>query len=171
MSKGSWILGAALVVPFLAGCPESDGIEIVRVEGIVTMEGKPMDKISLRFIPIGMGPESMALTDDQGHFVLHTMSEKPVDGAVVGLHKVVIIDTSIYTKPFRGRASETEDLTEGKSPRIAMKYSLIHNTQMEVSITKETKTLEVKVDPFDPNDPLAPGKPPKNPPPETPYER
>src|SRR5690606_21013092 len=139
MLKGSLIPGVLSVALLISGCGEEKEYEIVHVEGTVTMDGNPIDKISLRFVPEGLGPESMGKSDDSGHFVLTTIEEKPQDGAVVGLHKVVIIDTSIYTKPFRGRASETEDLTEGKVPRIAVKYSLIHDTEMQISITEETE--------------------------------
>jgi len=173
MSKRWGLLVVACIVPLLAGCAKPDGFEIVPVEGSVTMNGTPLEKISLRFIPTGQGPESRGISDAQGHFKLETIEadgKKPQDGAVVGLHKVVIIDTSIYTKPFRGRASEMEDLTEGKLPRISVRYGTIHSTQMEISVTGETKNLEVKVEPFDPKDPMAP-RPAGAPKPETPYER
>ena len=140
----------------MAGCPGPKGPEIAPAQGTVTMNGKPLEKIVLRFVPTGEGPESRAITDDQGHFVLKTTEEKPRDGATVGPHKVIIIDGSIYTKPFRGRASETEDLTEGKDPRISMKYSVLHAKPYEVNIASGENNLELKLDPFDGKSPLVP---------------
>jgi len=136
MQKSVQWLGMALLVPFVLGCGGSKPYSIVPVEGTLMMDGKPIDKIAVRFVPIEQGPESTGISDAQGHFVLHTTETKPEDGAVIGQHKVLLTDTSIYTKPFEGRASEGVDLTEGKSPRISIRYRVLHGTPLEVSVRR-----------------------------------
>jgi len=154
MQKSVQWLGMALLVPFVLGCGGSKPYSIVPVEGTLMMDGKPIDKIAVRFVPIEQGPESTGISDAQGHFVLHTTETKPEDGAVIGQHKVLLTDTSIYTKPFEGRASEGVDLTEGKSPRISIRYRVLHGTPLEVSVSEGTKALSLDVDAFDGMDAL-----------------
>lgn len=77
-------------------CGCSPGRLTERVEGIVTLDGKPLADIRVLFQPqeaehreCGIG--SYGLTDDQGHFVLR-MSDNDALGAVVGLHSVTLSD-------------------------------------------------------------------------------
>jgi hypothetical protein len=158
MNKALISLSIALTFPLFAGCGGAKPYEIVPVEGTITLEGQPIDKIAIRFIPVDQGPESTALSDAQGHFVLKTAEEDPKDGAVVGQHKVLLTDSSIYTKPFRGRASEEEDLTEGKMPRISIRHRVLHGSPLEVSVTAGDSNIELKAEPFDGMGALSPDK-------------
>ena len=82
------VLFAGLVVSWLAtpGCSSSDAPPLAEAEGTVTMNGKPLPNIGVVFFPTGSGPMSSGNTDENGRFVLTTIT--PKDGAVVGQHRV-----------------------------------------------------------------------------------
>jgi hypothetical protein len=68
------------------GCTKSDAPRTAPVEGIVTLNGKPLPNIGVVFFPLGSGPIASGNTDEQGIFSLTTV--KPNDGASVGEHRV-----------------------------------------------------------------------------------
>ena len=72
---------------FVLGC--SGGPAINEVEGVVTSNGKPLEKIQVNFYPNIDGPSSSALTDSSGKFVLNTIDSR--SGAVVASHKVTLL--------------------------------------------------------------------------------
>ena len=72
---------------FVLGC--SGGPAINEVEGVVTSNGKPLEKIQVNFYPNIDGPSSSALTDSSGKFVLKTTDSR--SGAVVASHKVTLL--------------------------------------------------------------------------------
>ena len=88
------ILLAMLIAIPMAGC--GSGVSTARVEGVVTLDGKPLSDIRILFQPdnkseesAGMG--SFALTDSSGKFVLK-LSDSQNEGAVVGGHTVTLAD-------------------------------------------------------------------------------
>jgi hypothetical protein len=58
------------------------------VEGTATLDGQPLAGATVSFIPEGGGQAANGLTDDEGHFRLHTV--KPNDGVHRGEYKVVV---------------------------------------------------------------------------------
>jgi hypothetical protein len=77
------------LLTFLAGCGggAGDAPETVAAKGTITVEGQPMAKLSVAFMPAN-GKPAMGETDDQGNFTLTT--NVPGDGAVVGTYKVSV---------------------------------------------------------------------------------
>jgi hypothetical protein len=78
----------------MAGCAPERLTEYV--EGVVTLDGKPLADIRVMFEPKSSGSRnsgvgSYGVTDQQGHFVLR-MSNSDVKGAVPGLHTVMLSD-------------------------------------------------------------------------------
>jgi hypothetical protein len=146
MSK-SWLTALAVLASFfVAGCAEPQA-KLVDVEGTVKLNGQPLEKVRVEFWPLNNGPQSAALTDAEGEFVLETL-DGTQKGAVVGKHKVVLKDMSIVTVPFRGRANEGVDMTEGKKPRTADKYTNVIKTPLEVEIAGENRGVALDVDPY-----------------------
>lgn len=70
----------------LTGC-WSDGPEIARVEGLVTMDGKPLPNAIVMFVPPG-GRPSACETDANGKYVLLFSAGRK--GAIPGLNRVEI---------------------------------------------------------------------------------
>ena len=105
-------------VMFLLGCG-GDGITIVPVEGTVTLDGQPLERIMVEFWPESEGPRSFASTDEQGHFVLTTDDGKR-QGAALGTHRITLKDMTVYNDKFLGRAAENmTNNSSGKKNRIA----------------------------------------------------
>ena len=82
-------IAIALVVIFVsslaaAGCRRSD---MAPVSGRVTFEGRPVPKAIVRFVPESR-PMAAAGTDDDGRYRLTT--RRPMDGAYIGRHKVIV---------------------------------------------------------------------------------
>jgi hypothetical protein len=110
------VLAAALAG--LAGC--GGGPQFAEVEGKVTPNGKPLDKIRVEFNPTGSGPRSVALTDAAGKFVLKA-DDGSRDGAVVGSHKVVLRDMGAFPDQLPKRAELEQDFAKGKKLQIRIK--------------------------------------------------
>lgn len=92
-SIGWWVVSAvALGWPAMAGC--GGGVRTVPVEGTVTVDGAPVEKVAVSFTPIGgqgtAGPGSSGVTDAQGRFSLRTIGDRRVTGAVPGKHRVTL---------------------------------------------------------------------------------
>jgi hypothetical protein len=81
----SWIVLAVVVVA-ASGC---GGGRLTKVRGVVTLDGKPLDRAGVAFEPIGgHGQPARGITASDGSFYLDTHA--PDDGAWPGEYKVVI---------------------------------------------------------------------------------
>ncbi len=80
------LLGLCL---FCIGCGGVAGPDLQTVTGKVTKGGKPLTGVTVTFSPVGPGPSSGGITNDEGKFVLLCQSGKA--GAVVGKHKAVLM--------------------------------------------------------------------------------
>jgi len=79
------LLSRAVLVLAAAGC--SGGSNPVLVEGVVTLDGNPLEGATVMFRP-EVGRPSVGKTDSAGKYVLRYTSER--DGAVPGKHVVSI---------------------------------------------------------------------------------
>lgn len=113
------------------GCGPS-GPELGRVEGTVTLDGKPLTGARVCFYPEAGGRTAEAVTDQQGHYVLSYTREGT--GAVAGVNKVSI---STYEEP----VSLDDGTKQGGVPeKVPAKY----NTQS--TLTREVKTGRQTID-------------------------
>jgi hypothetical protein len=130
----------------LPGCGKGEP-RLVEVEGMVLLKGQPLEKVRVEFSPLDDGPQSAGLTDSEGKFILATLTDSK-KGAVVGKHKVVLKDLSIFEGEFLGRAGAEVDMTKGRKPRISTKYSNVALTPIEMDVVDETRDLKFEVDPY-----------------------
>ena len=96
-------LAAAVVVALLAGCGKAPPPPIVEVEGVVRLDGRPLNRAQVRFLPlIDYGPEYVAsgVTDEAGRFKL-TCNGQP--GACAGENRVLVTEADI-PRPLQGKA-------------------------------------------------------------------
>ncbi|MCA9195709.1 MAG: hypothetical protein KDB03_28260 [Planctomycetales bacterium] len=114
---GSWLMAFSCVV--VVGCGSGN---TAKVEGVVTLDGKPLPDIRVLFQPENkdsenLGVGSFGLTDSEGKFVL-VLSDSESEGAVVGNHTVILSD-KLTEDP------EDSDAGFAKVPksRIPRKYS------------------------------------------------
>jgi hypothetical protein len=90
----------ALLVSFGCGQP----YKVAQVSGKVSMDGKPLPKALVTFVPMGSkendapGPTAWGATDDEGRYSLSITPAKP--GAVVGKCRIFI--TTIHSDPAVG---------------------------------------------------------------------
>jgi hypothetical protein len=85
-----------------SGCRQSD---MAPVSGRVTFEGRPVPKAIVRFLP-ELRPMAAAGTDDDGRYRLTT--RRPMDGAYIGRHKVVVAPWMPGTGDTSGVTAEPE---------------------------------------------------------------
>ncbi len=131
------------------GC--NKGPAVAEVVGIVKFDGKPLPNVKIMFAPNPqkgtVGPISAGLTDDQGRFKLTCEDER--EGAVVGWHKVVIIESgqNLYRTPRNGRRDDDEVVkvvkVKPKGPHVPDKYHTIAKTPLEEEVKDSKNDLEI----------------------------
>jgi hypothetical protein len=113
----------------IAGCGPKN---TAKVDGVITLNGKPLEDIRVLFQPQNQTSETAAigsfgLTDSEGRFSLK-FSDTQADGAAVGMHTVILAD-----KLTEGEEdSDAGDIGKGPRSRIPPKY------------TRQPPTFEVK---------------------------
>lgn len=79
----------SLVIPGVTGCGRPGGPELVEVNGVITLDGKPAPKLVIRFIPDGeKGSPSYGVTNQSGEYTLMYSADRV--GAMPGKHRVEI---------------------------------------------------------------------------------
>lgn len=94
---GLFVLGLAACAVVLAGC-SGGGIKTEYVEGVVTLDGKPVPEATVMFVPVteGQGTSATGMTDTQGVFKLTAANvggakAKPEAGTAPGEYYVGVI--------------------------------------------------------------------------------
>lgn len=91
------------------GCGKS-GPQLTPVEGVVTLDGTPLEGATVLFQPDAGGKPAVGLSDAAGKFVLKTLEEG--DGAQVGMNSVSV------TKQIKGESSA--DVEEGEIADVVL---------------------------------------------------
>lgn len=145
MSKLCKLLVVTLLI-FSGGCGEK--ITVAKVTGTVKMKGsnKPLEYIVVEFWPDN-GPTSRGKTDASGNFILRTMDETDVEGAVLGSHKVTFKDTWPMKDDVLMDSGEWQDNSKGKKPRISARYSDPTKTPESITVSENQEALEFVLDP------------------------
>ncbi len=114
--------GLVAIVLVCSGCgAKGKGLQVEYVEGVVTLDGEPVPKASITFIPTTDGPgveAAAGYTDEKGVYKLTSGNGDPQKGAVAGDYKVII--SKIDSK------SLTEGQPYGQSTGYAVTYSQTH---------------------------------------------
>lgn len=145
-------IAAGLLVIGLSGCGGDKPIppeKSVGVTGTVTMDGKPLEKATVRFVPqaeSGQGFGGSGLTDSAGKYELRSMAaeEEAVIGTPPGKYKVVI---SKMVKPDGTVADMMEPpMMSAARETIPLKYSDYSSTMLkeDVSSTGGTYNFDLK---------------------------
>jgi hypothetical protein len=109
----------ALLGPFISavilttvGCGKGN---LIKVEGVVTLDGKPLPGATVSFVPVGEGQPAFGRTDADGSFRLTT--SRTDDGAKPGDYKVVVVVEEADEK-FVGRDPQTFTDEEKREARM-----------------------------------------------------
>lgn len=143
------VVGGVVLVGLAAGC--SRGPEFAEVEGVVTLDGKPLDSVEIVFLPDpekgNKGPRASAYTDEQGRYKLRC-EQADKDGAVVGPHRVCVIDITAVTMlanmpGLRAPGPLAEPLGSPEKPkaaRVPATYSSAAQTPFHVEVKPGPQT-------------------------------
>lgn len=141
-----------LLLAVASGCGSGEEIPpIYEIEGTVLLDGKPLDRISVTFLPADDGPRSSGVTDENGRFVLKTFDQVEQNGAVASRCKVVLLDNSVFKEGIENLTPSQKrgmDLSSGKPPRIADKYSSYMTTPLAYEVTGEDKDVKFEVEAY-----------------------
>jgi hypothetical protein len=90
----------------------------VPVEGIVTLDGKPVQDAAVTFIPSAGGRPGLASTDAQGRFRMQDAGMKP--GLLPGRYAIIVFK-AVWAAPRRVIRNSAEPAVDGgASPMIEM---------------------------------------------------
>lgn len=99
MGRRFWL--PVLLLGLLFGCEK--GPEVAEVTGTVTVGGKPLEGVLVKFLPDPVsgtsGPSSFATTNAEGKFDLVYDKQNDLHGAVVGWHRVFLMDPAREDRP------------------------------------------------------------------------
>jgi hypothetical protein len=113
------------------GC--GSGPKLTEVEGTVTLNGKPLSNAEVQFLPDPgkgtVGPRSTGITDEQGRF--HLVCDNQRKGAVVGHHRVLVVDQKQWEGLRPGRADANKPL---KPSRLPARYTDVTSTPFKVEV-------------------------------------
>ncbi len=119
-------LGLVLVTLAITGCGRSDLPELGRVQGTVTLDGKPIPNAAIGFYPLSGGRQALAIFDQDGHYELTFVNG--VEGAKTGMSEVTVF------------------WPDGSTPtaKIPAKYNSKTELQFEVKPGKNTHNLTLE---------------------------
>lgn len=113
--------------------------EFVEVHGMVTLNGKPLDTVTIRFVPDtergNFGPLSSAVTDREGRYVIRC-DKFERDGVVPGAYRIALLDITALPslggdKAGRvGASDKGAPKNPGKVSRIPRRYEDISSTPL-----------------------------------------
>ena len=135
----------------VAGCQRQPSFHFAPVEGTVTKGGKPLTGVIVVFWSDAgghtTGPCSAGLTDAAGHYRLHT--EQGDDGAVVGRHRVCIVESAILLGRLRGRNSvrnhAQKELASSTSAKVPPCYARFDETPLRAEVGREPLVFDIVI--------------------------
>ncbi len=113
----------------VTGCGSGD---IGRVEGTVKLDGKPLPNAQLEFFPQGdgVGGNSAAVTDENGHYELHYGREDM--GAAIGEHLVQIRTAGV--------GGSGGDYNSSSPEKLPLKYNT--NSELKKTVKAGRNTID-----------------------------
>lgn len=144
------LCASVCVLITLAGCGSQPSINMVKVSGLVTLDGKPLADAKVNFVVDAGGgkkavvEDSMGVTNENGEF--HLQGVHGDVGAMPGKHKVVI--SKMVSKDGKPLPVEADPaLLLGKSKELLpKKYSHLPDSELtaDVPATGGTLTFDLK---------------------------
>lgn len=113
-------LALVLLALAITGCGRRDLPQLGKVQGTVTLDGKPIPNAAVGFYPLSGGRQALAIIDQDGHYDLTFVDG--VSGAKTGMNEVTVF------------------WPDGSTPtvRIPAKYNAKTELQFEVKPGKNT---------------------------------
>jgi len=137
-------------VVLLTGCGDSRFPPTAEVNGTVTVDGKPMERLSVTFHFQGKAARvGSGTTDAEGKFTISTFGKN--DGALLGVHHVTVTDSPeppVISEELKKKAltdpTVMYDVPGGMTgrpikftPRIPKIYSDKDNSGLEITVSED----------------------------------
>jgi hypothetical protein len=135
-SRSTMLLALLCLVGMLSGCV---GYKVAEVDGTLTIQGKPANKIHIQFVPPSTSgtklPMSNGDTDEQGKFTMAMVIGNAVqNGAVVGMSRVVLTDSQYANADGKGVPF-----------RLKTEYTMPSSTPLSQEVVEGKQTIEIKL--------------------------
>lgn len=139
-------LAAACVLA--QGCRGNDVPETLPVSGTVTLDGKPVEGVSVGFYPKSGGRPAMGRTDTHGRYTLSTFASQ--DGAVPGGHSVVVSKVAVR-RPAGAKTDAESESDQMGNPAferarteylIPQKYSMPMQSGLTAEVTPDCGAID-----------------------------
>ena len=106
------------------------------------LNGKPLANVQIEFWPESNRPRSQGITDAQGHYRLAAAGKQP--GALVGRHRVILYDLSVFTGKFVGEGRNKEEILQPS--RLPDRYANAAQTPLKKEVLGgKTNVLDLDV--------------------------
>lgn len=137
------LLWASCACCLAVGCG-GPGLDVAPVEGVVTLDGTPVDKAGVIFQP-ELGPVATAVTDEEGRFRLTTGK---LDGALVGEHRIVVSKGGVDAGGAAGGAGDplADPVKKRFRPksRLPIRYARASTSELVETVKRgERNTVEL----------------------------
>jgi hypothetical protein len=129
------------------------------VEGRVLLDGKPLNNILVSFLPDPneqtFGPNSTAITDEEGHYRLVCEEKARRPGVIAGTHRVTLIDLDNVRLPIRGARpagvgpkARQQGMSNAKGKpkrRLAPQYTDWAATPLKKKVEEGSQTIDFEL--------------------------
>jgi hypothetical protein len=141
------VRAAIMAVIFFGGCGKAPPPPIVEAEGIVRLDGRPLNNVEVRFIPsIDYGSEYVArgVTDKAGRF---TLTCKGQPGACACENRVVIVEAALpgRLKGENAQAELARYLQSLGGRPLPQKYANLADNPLVVNVTAEQQEYPIEL--------------------------
>jgi len=119
--------------------------KVYPASGVVNLDGKPLEGATVQYMSQSHDLAAAGTTDAQGRFELTTYEAN--DGAVEGLHKVVVKKTAYEEKRTKYDSPQERSVALMPKELLPMKYANSTTTPIEVTVSTSgpnQATIEVK---------------------------
>jgi hypothetical protein len=132
------------------GCQRERPMNFAPVEGTVTLAGKPLANVIVVFWGDAESsantPLSSGATDAAGHYRLHT--DQGDDGAVVGRHRVCILEGGIFRNghaPNGERHTRLNPKDSSTPSQVPLSYAYKDQTALHADVRPGEQVIDLEV--------------------------
>jgi hypothetical protein len=139
--RGGGLVALTVIAVAVAGCGYRRPAR-VPVEGVVTLDGRPLAGAAVMLVPEAGGRAGLGGTDKEGRFTISTYGAG--DGAVFGPHRVVV--TKFVSK--KQRRAAADDATEAVESvnSLPVVYAAPQTTPFSVNVRWGLPPLELALE-------------------------
>jgi len=139
--RGGGLVALTVIAAAVAGCGYRRPAR-VPVEGVVTLDGRPLAGAAVMLVPEAGGRAGMGGTDKEGRFTISTYGAG--DGAVFGPHRVVVTKF-VPKKQGRAAADDASEAVESVNS-LPVVYAAPQTTPLRVDVQWGLPPLELALE-------------------------